>query len=81
MLVVVATGGVVVANGLTVTVSESVVVPPGPPQARVYVVVAVGVTISLPDRALDPDHPLDAMQKFVFVELHVNVEDAVEDAF
>ena len=53
-------------------------VPPAPPQERVYVVVAVRVTDCAPDKALIPAHPFDATQREALVETQVSVVDALD---
>jgi hypothetical protein len=61
---------------VTVTVAEAgvAVVPPGPVQAREYVVVAVGETSSVPLIACAPVQPPEAVQVVALVLDQVSVE-------
>jgi hypothetical protein len=59
---------------MTLSVVEASVLPPPPEHVRVYVVVATGETISLPERDLLPLHPFDATHVLAFAEAHVRVE-------
>ena len=51
--------------------------PPAPLQARVYVVVATGETISFPDIVFAPIQPSDAVHDVALVELQVSVDVAL----
>lgn len=57
------------------TVAEAVALPAAPVHTSVYVSVpiAVGVSVVEPLVASVPDHAPDAIQDFVFVELHESV--------
>ena len=66
-----ATGGVD-----TVTVAESLPLPPGPVQARLNVLEFVNGPVGwLPEVGLVPDQPTEAVQEVAFVEDQVSVED------
>jgi hypothetical protein len=57
-----------VPDDATVTVFESLAVPPGPVQASVNVVVTKSaLLVALPLVAFDPDHPPDAVHDVAFV--------------
>jgi hypothetical protein len=58
----------------TLTVADCVAVPPVPVHASVYVVLAVGVTLCVPDVASVPDHPPVAVQLVAFVDDHESVD-------
>ena len=63
-------------RGDTVTVAEALAVPPNPVQERLNVLVLVNAPVDwLPEVALAPDHPADAVQVVAFVEDQVSVED------
>jgi hypothetical protein len=65
------------AVGDTVTVAEALWVPPDPVQERLKMLVLVNAPVDwLPDVALPPDQPPEALQEVAFVEDHVSVEDA-----
>ena len=68
-------GGVGV--GIKFTTVLLVAVPPVPLHARVYVVVATGVTTSFPDVGLEPVQPSDAIHEVASVELQVSVDVAL----
>ncbi len=59
----------------TVTVADCETVPPGPVHVIVYVVVTVGATDAVPEIAVEPLHPFEAVQLVVFVEDQVSVVD------
>jgi hypothetical protein len=70
--------GDVIANvicGVTVTVTESVVVPPGPVAVTVYVVVSIGETVVVRLSATLPI-PGSISQESALVEVHVKVDDS-----
>jgi hypothetical protein len=64
-------------GGDTVTITETVWDPPGPVQERLKVALVVrGPEDWLPEVALGPDQPPEAVQDVAFVEDQVSVEDA-----
>ena len=67
---------VTVGAGAIVTVADCDVEPPVPEQLSVYVPFAVNAPVlCVPDVALLPVQPPDAVQLVAFVELHVSVEE------
>ena len=65
------------AGGDTVTVADALWVPPDPVQERLKVLVLVNAPVVwLPDVALAPDQPPEALQEVAFVEDHASVVDA-----
>jgi hypothetical protein len=66
-----------VTGGDTVTVLDALAVPPDPVQARANVLLLVNAPVDwLPEVALAPDQPPEAVQEVAFVEDQVRVEDA-----
>ena len=66
-----------VSGGDTVTVADALAAPPDPVQVRLNVVVLVNATVDwVPEVALAPDQPPEAVQEVAFVEDQVRVEDA-----
>jgi hypothetical protein len=62
----------------TPTITDALVVALLPKQLKVYVVVAVGETTSLPESGLVPLQPSEARQLEVCIDDHVSVEVAPE---
>jgi len=61
---------------VTVTVADAFCVPPAPVQDRLNVLVLVSAPVdALPDVALAPDQPPEAVHDVAFVEDHVRVDD------
>jgi len=61
---------------VTVTVVDAFCVPPGPVQERLKVLVLVSAPVdALPEAALAPDQPTEAVHEVAFVEDHVRVDD------
>jgi len=61
---------------VTVTVADALWVPPAPVQERLNVLVLVSAPEdALPDVALAPDQPPEAVHDVAFVEDHVRVDD------
>src|SRR4051812_18524356 len=59
----------------TVTVADALALPPAPVQARVKLVLAVSAPVDwLPEVALVPDQPPEAVQLVAFVEDQISVE-------
>jgi hypothetical protein len=63
------------AAALTVIVADEEAEPPGPVQVRVYMVVLVGETDSVPLVVLLPLQPLEAVQEVALAELQVKVDE------
>ena len=60
---------------VTLTVTDFETLPPAPLHVRVYVVLAAGETLCVPDTAFAPVQPFDAVQEVAFVADQVSVED------
>ena len=61
--------------GVTVTATDRLLLPPGPVQASVKVVVSlIGPTLSLPEVGLFPDQPPEALQLSAWVVVQLRSE-------
>ena len=64
-------------GGDTVTVADALCAPPNPVQVRLKVPLLVSTPeVSLPEVALAPDQPPEAVQDVAFVEDQISVDDA-----